>query len=667
METPSQQFEGETVQYHHDIDNSQSKYAAGRGASMSGGNDVVLGCIPRDVVNNVIDKIWTWMPHPSREHGEGGKKERIAIRVAAGLLCWFVVWNFSKLPWLPTVNARYTNVTYNKTYCEDITHPLDMKCVGPEMQANLIAWAAWRGNKIITDVALFQAPHMAMGCLIDVCLVIILLVGFHRSALIISKLLLPLTFVFALHIFPVEEGFPTRVTLPVHINLGCLFLLFLAVSCGCLGYFFIHSPRMEHPAAAKLVGEKILFYSIWVIGIVVNLAPFAEMFLVMGGSNVPPEGNKPHPRSGHLPYAASGCPQAVGWLATAFIFIGGGVFIGLVIRHFVKTRIIVFGGDSGHAAPNVAVDAVEDGRPSEVARPSEVQPAAEPIFKVQLGPWANRRPAVWQLWTDRNPRWMHPETYLAAWVETFIVMLCVSWLATKAGNPAAIDRNRIKDIMGYNNVCVGFDTPPARYFAAPLMVLQAYYGLRYVLLDNWRAELEKEAGEIAKGNYWCTRVCNLLFAGCMLAWPMLLIITPGGVGWHLNTHFYIYVFFVVVSFCTIGANFAEARQLTVSSTVWIFLFGLDTVLLLGVGYIAFNSYDYKTCPTNNVASLPRSVCEKDPLVPVWFLSFVDYMFFILLAFTPMLLPGAPKIYLRATAAANEQEGVAEIAAMLNND
>ena len=45
-------------------------------------------------------------------------------------------------------------------------------------------------------------------------------------------------------------------------------------------------------------------------------------------------------------------------------------------------------------------------------------------------------------------------------------------------NPQIIYRNRIKDLVGYNNVCVGFDSEPARTAMGPCFCLQSYFGLR---------------------------------------------------------------------------------------------------------------------------------------------------------------------------------------------
>lgn len=82
------------------------------------------------------------------------------------------------------------------------------------------------------------------------------------------------------------------------------------------------------------------------------------------------------------------------------------------------------------------------------------------------------------------------------------------------------------------------------------------------------------------------------------------------------------------------------------SKVWIIFFGIDTLLLLSIGFVAFNSYDWEMCDLTNNTNLPRSMCEQAPITGVGFLAFLDYMWFICLAFTPILLPMAPALVIQ---------------------
>ena len=74
----------------------------------------------------------------------------------------------------------------------------------------------------------------------------------------------------------------------------------------------------------------------------------------------------------------------------------------------------------------------------------------------------------------------------------FIITMAVSWTLTLMYNPNVLASNRLKDMVGYNNLCVGFDTEPARTVATPLFALMAYFGIRYVALDGVAADMPSE-------------------------------------------------------------------------------------------------------------------------------------------------------------------------------
>ena len=248
----------------------------------------------------------------------------------------------------------------------------------------------------------------------------------------------------------------------------------------------------------------------------------------------------------------------------------------------------------------------------------------------------------------RDAVYVHPEKYLQASFEVFLLMLALSWLMTARYNHGVIERNRIRDVFSYNNVCVGFDTAPARYVAQPLFALQAYFGIRFATLDSLRAELQRFGdGSLGAAAYWTTVCVNAFYALTMLAWGMLLIVTPDA---SLNHHFYIYVLFVVVMYLTILANFIEAPRGAVStlSAAWCAVFGVWTVALLLVGSVGFNGYDYELCPSANVtqliaAGLHAQLCEQTPAVPVALMASLDYGWFVLLLFTTPLLPTSPPL------------------------
>ena len=108
----------------------------------------------------------------------------------------------------------------------------------------------------------------------------------------------------------------------------------------------------------------------------------------------------------------------------------------------------------------------------------------------------------------------------------FILMIIVCWMITLRYSPEIIEKNGLKDIIGYDNLCVGFDAPPARYVAVPMQVMMAVLACRYSSLDTTRAALEFTHGNITRSQYWCSYIANTVYAGFLCCFPMLLVLTP---------------------------------------------------------------------------------------------------------------------------------------------
>ena len=267
-----------------------------------------------------------------------------------------------------------------------------------------------------------------------------------------------------------------------------------------------------------------------------------------------------------------------------------------------------------------------------------------------------RGPAFYQIVRSnfRKAAVTRPELYLDASFEVFLFMIACTWITTCIWNPnillASKGGNRINDIFAYNNVCVGFDTPPARYVAQPLFALQSFLGVRFGNLDLLRLHLEWRAGRVDKRFAYFNATMDILFMGTMLLWPMLLIITPDAGGFGLNYHFYVYVIFVVIMYLTILAQFGTApkEMIPLISKIWVGVYGGWTLLLLLIGFVGFNGYDYKRCPSDEVKlfyanGTHAEYCQQDPAIPVAIMSVLDYGWFILLLFATPLLPYSPAL------------------------
>lgn len=177
-------------------------------------------------------------------------------------------------------------------------------------------------------------------------------------------------------------------------------------------------------------------------------------------------------------------------------------------------------------------------------------------------------PATWQLLRTSvlnfgNPdEAIFPERYLESAGELFILMLVVCWAITAVYSQNIIHRNLLHDRVGYNNLCVGFDTAPARYVALPLFTLMSYCGIRYVLLDSVRANLQKGDKSIGICQYTFTKIANGIYAAFLLFWPMLLVVTPDV---DPIAHTFLFFFMIICSCLVVTANFLEAQKVSRSN------------------------------------------------------------------------------------------------------
>ena len=70
--------------------------------------------------------------------------------------------------------------------------------------------------------------------------------------------------------------------------------------------------------------------------------------------------------------------------------------------------------------------------------------------------------------------------------ESLILCVLICWTLTVIFRYDVIVSNPLKDVTGYNNVCVGFDVYPARIVAVPFMAEN--YMAKCELIQVWLAK-----------------------------------------------------------------------------------------------------------------------------------------------------------------------------------
>eukprot|EP00656_Telonema_subtile_P019343 TRINITY_DN2060_c0_g1_i2.p2 TRINITY_DN2060_c0_g1~~TRINITY_DN2060_c0_g1_i2.p2 ORF type:complete len:156 (+),score=34.47 TRINITY_DN2060_c0_g1_i2:576-1043(+) len=121
-------------------------------------------------------------------------------------------------------------------------------------------------------------------------------------------------------------------------------------------------------------------------------------------------------------------------------------------------------------------------------------------------------------------------------------------------------------------------------------------------------------------------------------------------------------------YLTILANYFEEpwARITNPGFAWVTLFGVWSFVLLAVGTVGFNGYDYDKCPNVDRQTFIDNgtydtLCVQDATIPVPFMATLDYGWFILLVFAPFLLPASrPLLYEQIKLAEDDPEVAAQL-------
>jgi hypothetical protein len=134
-----------------------------------------------------------------------------------------------------------------------------------------------------------------------------------------------------------------------------------------------------------------------------------------------------------------------------------------------------------------------------------------------------------------------PTIYLKAAGEGLFLTLLVSWIITFIFNPSIIRENPLKTRLGYNNLCVGWDSAPAAYIAVVLWIAVGYLGLRFAYMNQLRFSLDPAPNTFGV-------VANVCYGIGLCVFTLVLVIPPTQSVWMHSIPFigYIWARFLIV-------------------------------------------------------------------------------------------------------------------------
>mmetsp|Transcript_138091 Transcript_138091/g.429235 ORF Transcript_138091/g.429235 Transcript_138091/m.429235 type:complete len:293 (+) Transcript_138091:2-880(+) len=228
-----------------------------------------------------------------------------------------------------------------------------------------------------------------------------------------------------------------------------------------------------------------------------------------------------------------------------------------------------------------------------------------------------------------------PEDYAAAGGELLVLALISSWVITYFFNPAVIEKNRLKDVVGYNNLCVGWDSFPARMVAAPLFALIIYLYIQFMNLDTLRQNLETG---LTMRERSITYFCNLLTGLSYCVACLIFVFDPM---YYPLAHSASFVQLIFFGYFAYAANFYETdrRYHPKGSYVYLAVFGIASVTFSVMAVYMLIVFDPKTGVRG--------------AIPWYVIAACDYMWFFCKALGSVFRPAAPSIRVSYELVSNE--------------
>ena len=215
-----------------------------------------------------------------------------------------------------------------------------------------------------------------------------------------------------------------------------------------------------------------------------------------------------------------------------------------------------------------------------------------------------------------------PAIFLKASGELLFLALSLSWIITAIFRPEIIRSNPLKDRMGYNNFCVGWDLPPASYIASLLVSGAAYLSLRFNFTCLIRNKLLLENNKISQKQNDFAKFSAYWYAGATCGMQLLFVISPYDSVW---AHTALFLFFIIgrlLGVCSQYVLFPEEFETT--DKVFLAVYSLVSGLMIMIVVLDFSLYSLRG--------------EMTLIFPVPVEVFVDYTWFVCAALTAKFLP-----------------------------
>jgi len=225
-----------------------------------------------------------------------------------------------------------------------------------------------------------------------------------------------------------------------------------------------------------------------------------------------------------------------------------------------------------------------------------------------------------------------PSVYWQAINEILTLTIIICAIVSYIFNPAVYETNGVYEMLGYNNPCIVWDTPPALYIGMFTMLPMIFCAFRMVQLDTKRVMLHTDLSSCHKVT---VRVFNVMYMASMCCFLEIFALSPGvnHTVWAIRVHS---IFFVQM------IPFLAMRVVVDMSVEYAVGYTFSTVQKAFLGFYILIPLVETSLLVATVAAFVKF--DQEPLVPPAIMQSIDYLWFSCLPLIGFVLPeGKPLI------------------------
>tara|TARA_B110000046_G_scaffold72635_1_gene80390 strand:- start:2513 stop:3382 length:870 start_codon:yes stop_codon:yes gene_type:complete len=237
---------------------------------------------------------------------------------------------------------------------------------------------------------------------------------------------------------------------------------------------------------------------------------------------------------------------------------------------------------------------------------------------------------------------VEPHLYLGAAAESMFLTLAISWLISLGYQWDYIRNNSILSMNGYNNVCVGWDNPPARHIAASLYPFVIFFQCRFTatIAIFYARRFKTRPLSVA-----AAQLFNICYVAALAVSSNIFVVRPADCATCVRPHT---LFFIGVPsmFLPVNVLYYATNHLSRWQRVFLAYF-----IAASIGFVA--------CLAINVANFDPNVVGPKNTVPPGLTAFFDFSWFALLGLNSSFLPHASDLLIHLHVEEHEEPSRAE--------